>query len=97
MKVLVTGARGMVGRNFIEHPDAQTLNILTPTSQELDLRDYAAVLAYMGQHKPEVVIHAAGRVGGIQANIEQPMRFLLDNLDMGRNVIAAARGAASRS
>lgn len=91
MKVLVTGARGMVGRNFIEHPDAQTLNILTPTSQELDLRDYAAVLAYMGQHKPEVVIHAAGRVGGIQANIEQPMRFLLDNLDMGRNVIAAAR------
>jgi GDP-L-fucose synthase len=81
----------MVGRNFIEHPDAQTLNMLTPTSQELDLCDYRAVQAYMNEHKPDVVLHAAGRVGGIQANIEQPVRFLLDNLDMGRNVIAAAR------
>lgn len=91
MRILVTGARGMVGRNFIEHPQAKTLDILAPSSQELDLRDYAAVLQYMKEHNPEVVLHAAGRVGGIQANIAQPVRFLLDNLDMGRNVIAAAR------
>lgn len=91
MRVMVTGAHGMVGRNFIEHPDAQILNIFMPTSQELDLCDYTAVQAYMNQHSPDVVLHAAGRVGGIQANIEQPVRFLLDNLDMGRNVIAAAR------
>lgn len=91
MRILVTGARGMVGRNFIAHPQAKTLDVLAPSSQELDLRDYAAVLQYMEEHKPEVVLHAAGRVGGIQANIAQPVRFLLENLDMGRNVIAAAR------
>lgn len=91
MRILVTGARGMVGRNFIENPQAKTLDILAPSSQELDLRDYAAVLQYMKEHKPEVVLHAAGRVGGIQANIAQPVQFLLENLDMGRNVIAAAR------
>lgn len=91
MRVLVTGGRGMVGRNFIEHPEVQALDILAPSSQELDLRNYAAVYSYMDQHRPDAVIHAAGRVGGIQANIQQPVRFLLDNLDMGRNVIAAAR------
>ena len=70
MRVLVTGARGMVGRNFIEHPEAQTLDVLAPSSQELDLCDYMAVQAYMTQHRPDLVLHAAGRVGGFQAYIE---------------------------
>lgn len=96
MRVLVTGGRGMVGRNLIEHPDARTLDIIAPSSQELDLRDYAKVLRYMELHRPEVVVHAAGRVGGIQANIAQPVRFLLDNLDMGRNVIVASHACGVR-
>jgi GDP-L-fucose synthase len=41
--------------------------------------------------KPDMVVHAAGKVGGIQANIREPVRFFLDNLDIGRNVIWAAR------
>ena len=68
MRVLVTGGSGMVGRNFIEHRGAVAFDILAPSSRELDLRDYAAVSAYLTRHKPEVIIHAAGRVGGIQAN-----------------------------
>ncbi len=81
----------MVGRNFLEHPSAAFHEVLAPTSSELDLRDYAAVNAWIERHKPDVVIHAAGKVGGIQANIREPVRFLLDNLDMGRNVVWAAR------
>lgn len=45
----------------------------------------------MKKLRPDVVVHAAGKVGGIQANIKEPVRFLLDNLDMGRNVVWAAR------
>ena len=81
----------MVGRNFIEYPAAAAFDILAPSSRELDLRNYDAISAYLMRHKPDAIIHAAGRVGGIQANIAQPVRFLLDNLDMGRNVIWAAR------
>ena len=43
------------------------------------------------------MIHAAGRVGGIQANIAEPVRFLVENLDMGRNVVMAARKAGVKS
>jgi GDP-L-fucose synthase len=86
----------MVGRNLVEHPDAHVLEVIAPSSQELDLRDYANVLRYMEHHRPDVVVHAAGRVGGIQANIAQPVRFLLDNLDMGRNVIVASHACGVR-
>lgn len=81
----------MVGRNFLEHPFASTHEVLAPTSRELDLLDYNAVNTWMAEHMPDAVVHAAGKVGGIQANIREPVRFLLDNLDMGRNVVWAAR------
>lgn len=91
MRLLVTGGSGMVGRNFIEHPEAGAFEILMPSSRELDLRDFESVRKYIGTHRPDGVIHAAGRVGGIQANIREPVRFLVENLDMGRNVVMAAR------
>lgn len=91
MRLLVTGANGMVGRNIVQHPLAEEYEILAPSSRELDLRDYAAVTAYLDAHRPDCIVHAAGRVGGIQANIREPVAFLVDNLDMGRNVVMAAR------
>lgn len=91
MRLLVTGANGMVGRNIVQHPLAEDHEILVPSSRELDLRDYAAVKAYLDAHRPDCIVHAAGRVGGIQANIREPVAFLVDNLDMGRNVVMAAR------
>lgn len=83
----------MVGRNVREHPKAQNYEILAPTSTELNLCDRLAVSSWMSKWKPDLVIHAAGRVGGIQANINEPVSFLLDNLDMGCNVVSAAYGA----
>lgn len=80
----------MVGRNIQNHPSASEHAWLTPGSAVLNLLDYATVKQYFEVHRPDAVIHAAGRVGGIQANMREPVRFLVDNLDMGRNVLMAA-------
>lgn len=93
MRIFLTGGGGMVGSNFMEHPVAASHQVFAPSSKELDLRDYDAVCGYMHKCSPDVVMHAAGRVGGIQANMRDPVSFLVDNLDMGRNVILAARRA----
>ena len=90
MKVLLTGGRGMVGRNLLKHPLAQGLDIHSPGRDELDLRDKVSVRRYLERLAPEVVIHAAGRVGGIKANMAAPYEFLLENLEIGTNVIASA-------
>jgi GDP-L-fucose synthase len=93
VRILLFGGRGMVGRNFLEHPGAANWEVLAPPSSELNLLDFAAVSGYVRRSQPVMVIHAAGRVGGIQANIREPARFLSENLDMGRNVVLAARDA----
>ncbi|SDS34835.1 GDP-L-fucose synthase [Pseudomonas asplenii] len=93
MRILLTGGGGMVGRNVLDHPRVCAFEVLAPRSTELDLRDFSAVQAYLEKYKPDMVIHAAGKVGGIQANIREPVSFLLDNLDMGRNIVWAARKA----
>ena len=81
----------MVGRNVLEHSEIGEFEILAPSSNELDLRDFNAVTSYLNKHRPDMVIHAAGKVGGIQANMREPVSFLMDNLDMGRNIVWAAR------
>ncbi len=83
----------MVGQNILEHPAAAQYDIFAPSSQELDLTDLAATQRFMTDAHPDVVIHSAGRVGGIQDNIAHPVDFLVINIDLGRNVIMAARNA----
>lgn len=83
----------MVGRNLLEHPSMAEFEVLAPRSRELNLCDFKAVQDYLGEHRPDMVIHAAGRVGGIQANMRDPVAFLLENLDMGRNIVWAAHQA----
>ena len=90
-RVLLTGSTGMVGRNLLENTALKNYNFLTPNEAELNLFQYEAVDAYLKTNKPDMIIHAAGRVGGIQANIKYPVDFLVQNLDMGRNMIMAAR------
>lgn len=90
-RILLTGGSGMVGRNFLDHPAMDEFDLLAPRSNELNLLDFKAVEAYIYAQSPDIVIHAAGRVGGIQANVREPVRFLMENLDMGRNIIWAAR------
>lgn len=91
MRILITGGNGMVGKNILEHQKAANYDILAPSSSELNLRDFASVDNYIKQHKPDIIIHAAGLVGGIQANMARPVDFLVYNLDMGRNIIMAAK------
>ena len=91
MRIFLTGSRGMVGRNILENSRALEFEWLSPSRNELDLGNLSEVRAYLDQHRPDCVIHAAGRVGGIQANIQYPVDFLIENLDMGRNVVLAAK------
>lgn len=92
-KILLTGGGGMVGRNLLEHAAIGEYEVLAPRSSELDLCDFKAVQTYLHKHQPELVIHAAGKVGGIQANMREPVSFLMNNLDMGRNIVWASRQA----
>ena len=80
----------MVGKNIIEYSNEHEYNFLSPTRKELDLLDYNSVCNFIKKNKPDFIIHAAGKVGGIQANIKEPVSFLIDNIDMGRNIIMAA-------
>ena len=90
MKILLTGSTGMVGRNILEHHYANSYTLLTPNSSELDLLDLKAVNVFLKIHKPDLVVHAAGIVGGIEANISNPVKFLSGNLLMGLNILNAS-------
>ncbi len=90
MKILLTGGSGMVGRNFLENTEANNYQIFSPNSSELDLLDYSKVFDKIKKIMPDLIIHAAGRVGGIQANLDNPYDFLVDNTKMGFNIIEAA-------
>jgi GDP-L-fucose synthase len=80
----------MVGRNILKHRLAASLDIHHPTRAELDLRNKTSVRRYLERLMPDLIIHAAGRVGGIKANMAFPYEFLLENLEVGTNVIACA-------
>lgn len=87
----------MVGRNIIDHPDTSKYEILSPSRQELNLLDAKSVQDYIGANRPNMIIHAAGIVGGIQANIKEPVRFLVDNMQMGLNILMASKAYGVRN
>ncbi len=86
-KVLLTGSSGMVGRNILENINSKDYFFLSPTSEDLNLLNIQNINEYIKKNRPEVVIHAAGVVGGIEANIKDPVKFLHDNSLMGLNII----------
>ena len=89
--VYVAGHRGMVGSALVRRlMKAGFRKILTRSRSELDLLDRAAVRAFFDRERPSVVVDAAAKVGGIVANNEQPVEFLLQNLAIQNNVIEAA-------
>lgn len=91
--MLLTGGSGMVGRNILEVPPSPGWDVVAPSSAELNLLDASATKAFVESLRPDLIVHCAGRVGGIQANMAEPVEFLVDNLDMGRNIVMAARSA----
>lgn len=96
-KIFVAGHRGMVGSALIRGLETAGFNkLLKRDRSELDLGDSEAVTKFFRNEKPEVVIFAAAKVGGIKANNEQPVEFLLKNLRVQNNVIAAAHESGVR-
>lgn len=90
-KIYVAGHRGMVGSAIVRQLQARGFTrIVTRTHAELNLVDQAAVRQFMAAEKPDAVVLAAARVGGIHANNTYPADFIYDNLMMQANVIEAA-------
>ena len=81
----------MVGKNIAEHHYAHNYEILKPTSFELNLMDYESIHNYIRANRPVMVIHAAGTVGGIHANIAEPVKFLFNNTQIGLNIVMASK------
>ncbi len=98
MKIYVAGHRGMVGGAIVRQLQAridagEEIDILTRTHSELDLTSQPAVAGFMATEKPDVVILAAAKVGGIIANSTYPAEFIYENLMMECNVIHQAYSA----
>jgi GDP-L-fucose synthase len=93
----VAGHRGMAGSAICRALHRAGYNhLLTATRNELNLEDGPAVQRWFTEHKPTVVVLAAAKVGGIQANNSYPADFLLDNLKIQTNVIETAWRSGAR-
>src|SRR5712691_9333959 len=90
-RVFVAGHRGMVGSALVRRLTREECELLTLDRDTVDLRNQAAVDRWFGEHRPEAVLLAAARVGGIHENDIYPGDFLYDNLAIATNVIEAAR------
>ncbi|WP_395664260.1 GDP-L-fucose synthase family protein [Methylocella sp.] len=92
-RIWVAGHRGMVGSAIVRRLAGEPVDVLTAGRETLDLRDQAAVRAWVSREKPDVIILAAAKVGGILANDTYPADFLVDNIVIEANVIEAAHRA----
>ena len=82
-KILVTGGRGFVGTNLLNRLKEMGVNYYAPTKEEYDLTNETSVKNLIGGYKPNIVLHLAGKVGGIGANKAKPGDFFYDNIMMG--------------
>ena len=89
-RVWVAGHRGMVGSAIVRRLASENCEVITASRDELDLTDQRAVLGWMHNQRPQVVVLAAARVGGILANATMPVEFLRDNLLIETSVLTGA-------
>ena len=89
-RIWVAGHRGMVGSAIMRRLAGEDAEILTVDRRDVDLREQDAVRQWVARAKPDVIILAAAKVGGILANDSYPADFLFDNLVIETNVIQAA-------
>jgi GDP-L-fucose synthase len=90
-RIYVAGHRGMVGSAVIRRLKTTGFsNILVRPRSELDLFNRGAVRAFFDEERPAIVVDAAAKVGGIAANNEQPVEFLLQNVTIQNNIVEAA-------
>lgn len=96
-KLFITGHNGLVGRALLRfYADKPQWQIITRSRAELDLRDQHATDAFFAAERPEYVILAAAKVGGIKASYTQPVDFLLDNLQIQNSVLSAAHRCGTK-
>jgi GDP-L-fucose synthase len=96
-KIFIAGHRGLVGSALVRRLEQEGfVNLVTRARAQLDLTNAGAVDDFFAQEKPAIVIFAAARVGGIKANNDEPVEFLLENIQMQNNVIRAAHAAGVR-
>jgi GDP-L-fucose synthase len=90
-KIFVAGHRGMLGSALVRRLEAEGFkNLLTRDRSELDLTSEPSVTKFFAEERPTIVLVAAARVGGIKANDDFPVEFLLENLQIQNNVIRSA-------
>jgi GDP-L-fucose synthase len=90
MRAYVAGHRGMVGSAMARSLEAEGAEILTAARAELDLTDQSAVRSYLARERPDTVIVAAAKVGGVHANNTLPAAFIYENLMIECNLIDSA-------
>jgi GDP-L-fucose synthase len=96
-KIFIAGHQGLVGSALVRRLEQEGfVNLVTRARAQLDLTNAGAVDDFFAQEKPAIVIFAAARVGGIKANNDEPVEFLLENIQMQNNVIRAAHAAGVR-
>jgi GDP-L-fucose synthase len=93
-KLFIAGHRGMVGKALVrEAEQAGGYDIITTTRDQLDLCDQGAVFEFLAWEKPDIVIIAAAKVGGIHANSTYPADFIYENLTIAANLVEGSRRA----
>ncbi len=92
-KIWVAGETGLVGRAVLRALQKHDVDVLSAPHSILDLTDQAATYDWLLRHRPDIVIMAAARVGGIGANTTYPADFIRDNLSIAHNTIEGARRA----
>lgn len=104
MKILLTGGSGFLGKNIVNYFKSVnsvnphlTYSVMPLGSNVYDLRDSYACKKALDRYNPDVIIHAAGSVGGIQVNKENPGKFMYDNLAMGMNMMESTRQYRDRT
>lgn len=90
-KIYITGGSGLVGHNLIENKDLSRCKIVAPNHSELELTDYNAVYKFINKEQPDLVIHTAGKVGGIAANMSDMYGFFTENAIIGINLVRASK------
>lgn len=93
-KIFITGHRGMVGSSLCRAiEEGKDYSVLTATRSELDLTSQSAVFDFLDEEKPDVVVIAAAKVGGIHANKTYPAEFIYENLAIASNLVEGSKRA----